>query len=86
VKLNLQLDKLSITNYSIMYKHVARSCPPKDQPWYHVLVNNAVHQTYVAERNLACSEEQQQPIHHPLLNHYFKGMEKGCYQLKTQNN
>jgi len=69
------------------YKHVARSRPPKDQPWYHVLVNNAVHQTYVAERNLACSEEQQQqPIHHPLLNHYFKGMEKGYYQLKTQNN
>jgi len=34
------------------YEQVARSHPPKDRPWYHVLVDNAVHQTYVAEQNL----------------------------------
>ena len=34
------------------YRQVAQSRPPKDQPWYHVLVHLAVHSTYVAERNL----------------------------------
>ena len=34
------------------YDMMARSRPPKDKPWYHVLVHEAVHTTYVAERNL----------------------------------
>jgi heat shock protein HspQ len=67
------------------YQEVARSRPPKDQPWYHVLVNDAVHQTYVAERNLE-SREENEPIHHPLLDHYFKSLEKGFYQLRTRKN
>jgi len=33
------------------YEMVAKSRPPKDQPWYHVVVNNG-RRTYVAERNL----------------------------------
>ena len=32
------------------YEEVARSRPPKDQPWYHVLVHGARQATYVAER------------------------------------
>ena len=34
------------------YEQVARSRPPKDEPWYHVLVDNAIHMTYVAECHL----------------------------------
>ena len=34
------------------YEAVARSRPPKDQPWYRVLVHDAIQETYVAERNL----------------------------------
>ncbi len=67
------------------YQDVARSRPPKDQPWYHVLVNESVHQTYVAERNLAATKEHS-PIQRPLLGHYFKELENGYYQLRTQNN
>ncbi len=67
------------------YQHVARSQPPKDQPWYHVLVNDTARQTYVAERNLE-SKEQFEPIHHPLLNHYFNGKEGAYYQLRMQKN
>ena len=33
------------------YKIVARSCPPKDKPWYHVQKMDGT-RTYVAERNL----------------------------------
>ena len=34
------------------YEEVARSRPPKDQPWYHILVHGTHQTTYVAERNL----------------------------------
>ena len=32
------------------YKQVARSHPPKNKPWYHVLVHAGEHTTYVAEQ------------------------------------
>ncbi len=34
------------------YEAVAKTRPPKDEPWYHVLVHQKGHQTYVAEQNL----------------------------------
>lgn len=34
------------------YDQVARSRPPKDQPWYHVRVHGKKISTYVAQRNL----------------------------------
>ena len=34
------------------YEAVAKSRPPKNEPWYHVLVHQKGHQTYVAEQNL----------------------------------
>lgn len=52
------------------YEEVAKSRPPKDAPWYHVLVDGAAHVTYVAERHLAPAEDTGQ-IEHPLLGRYF---------------
>ena len=60
------------------YDAVALSQPPKDQPWYHLLVDGADHTTYVAERNLE-EEDSGEPIHHPLINEVFSGFEKGAY-------
>ena len=34
------------------YEIVAKSRPPKNRPWYHVLVHGSDHSTYVAERTL----------------------------------
>ena len=34
------------------YEEVAKSRPPKDEPWYHVLIHKKGYQTYVAEQNL----------------------------------
>jgi len=34
------------------YEAVAKSRPPKNEPWYHVLVHQKGQQTYVAEQNL----------------------------------
>ena len=43
---------LQFKNSDEWYETVAKSRPPKDQPWYHVRVLNAHHMTYVAERHL----------------------------------
>ena len=54
------------------YDAVARSRPPKDHPWYHVLVDLGGQTTYVAERhlepdadggllNIRCSESSSEP-------------------------
>jgi len=62
------------------YEEVARSRPPKDQPWYHVLVHDSDGVTYVAERNLVASDSIE-PIHHPLVAAYFDKFADGRYRL-----
>jgi heat shock protein HspQ len=60
------------------YEQVARSRPPRDRPWYHVLVHGSTHTTYVAERNLAV-DESGNPVAHPLLGLHFDEFENGMY-------
>jgi heat shock protein HspQ len=60
------------------YDQVARSRPPKDKPWYHVLVDEASHTTYVAERHLE-ADDSGEPIRHPALGEFFDRFEKGSY-------
>lgn len=67
------------------YDQVARSRPPKDQPWYHVLVDESETTTYVAERHLE-GESSGKPIRHPLLTHYFARFRDGRYEADTQIN
>jgi heat shock protein HspQ len=52
------------------YEQVAKSCPPKDAPWYHVLPSGHEHTTYVAECNLI-ADESREAIEHPLLSTLF---------------
>ena len=67
------------------YETVARSRPPKDQPWYRVLVHDATRETYVAERNLE-ADESDAPISHPLLNILFEDISNGRYVSTSQKN
>lgn len=60
------------------YDAVARSRPPKNKPWYHVLVHDATHTTYVAERHLE-TDASAEPIRHPLVERFFGGFEGGRY-------
>lgn len=60
------------------YDQVAKSRPPKDAPWYRVLVGGALHETYVAERNLE-EDNSGTPIEHPLLGEFFDAFENGHY-------
>lgn len=67
------------------YDAVARSRPPKNKPWYHVLVHEATHSTYVAERNLE-PDNNGQPISHPMVERLFSRFEKGRYFRDGQAN
>ena len=60
------------------YEAVARSRPPKDKPWYHVLVHDAMHETYVAERNLE-PDTSGAPVRHPLVESCFQSFSDGHY-------
>ena len=67
------------------YEQMAGSRPPKDQPWYHVLVHDATHNTYVAERNLE-PDDSQAPIRHPFIEQIFDTFENGVYSRKSTLN
>ena len=43
---------LEFKSTDVGYNEVAKSRPPKDEPWYHVLIHQKGYQTYVAEQNL----------------------------------
>lgn len=60
------------------YEIVAKSRPPKDKPWYHVLVHGSDHSTYVAEQNLE-PDDSDDPISHPMLEQFFSKFVDGKY-------
>jgi heat shock protein HspQ len=64
---------------------MALTRPPRNRPWYRVLVHNASHETYVAERNL-CSDDSTDPVNHPLLDSYFVDFRDGFYVSHTRGN
>ena len=63
------------------YEQVAKSRPPKDQPWYHVMVDGAPHTTYVAHRHLTASKDFTQ-IDHPELGQVFGHFDGSRYLPK----
>ena len=67
------------------YQAMAKSKPPREAPWYHVLVHEAVHQTYVAERNLDV-DETFEPIRHPAIDTVFSGFDGRRYQRRLLAN
>jgi heat shock protein HspQ len=67
------------------YEAVAKSRPPKDKPWYHVLVHGGRQTTYVAERNLEL-EAGAEPIKHALLDRFFDKFSDGFYSNTSDEN
>ena len=67
------------------YQMMAKSRPPKNKPWYHVLVHGYEHSTYVAEQNLEV-DPNRDPVDHPLIEHYFSDFENGHYVVKQKGN
>lgn len=67
------------------YEAMARTRPPRDRPWYHVLVHGAVHRTYVAERNLE-ADESGKAVDHPELVECFAAFRDGAYVTRRTVN
>jgi heat shock protein HspQ len=59
--------------------------PPKDQPFYHLLAENAESSyiAYVSQQNLLPDEEGD-PIDHPAIDGIFEGFELGRYRLRRE--
>jgi len=60
------------------YDMVARSRPPRNEPWYHVLVHEAENSTYVAEQNLE-PDQSGKTISHPMVEKFFTDLRNGRY-------
>lgn len=67
------------------YWVMANSRPPRNRPWYRVLVHDSDYETYVAERNLE-PDVHDQPVRHPLLSSYFSDLRNGAYISKKRSN
>ena len=63
------------------YEEVALSRPPKDKPWYHVLVEDSTIQTYVAERHLE-KDQSGKAVNNIYVNKIFKELKNGIYVKK----
>ena len=66
-------------------KNAKTGAPPKDEPWYHVLIDDDGRVAYVAQRNIEL-DSSPDPVQHPLLENFFSGYEKGHYRLKAPIN
>lgn len=67
------------------YLQVARSRPPKNRPWYHVLVDGTELLTYVAERHLS-ADQTGDPVEHPNLALFFSDFRDGSYVARRPLN
>ena len=63
------------------YDEVARSRPPRDRPWYHVIAEESPAIRYVAERHLE-ADATKEPVKNPLVNEFFSGFSEGIYLPK----
>ena len=60
------------------YDTIAPSRPPRDRPWYRLLVHEQSFQTYAAESDLE-RDASGRPVVHPMLRTLFRGFQDGRY-------
>ncbi|MGN6123142.1 MAG: heat shock protein HspQ [Sphingomonas oligoaromativorans] len=60
--------------------------PPKDQPFYHLLAENAEssYVAYVSQQNLV-ADRSEEPVEHPALEGLFEGFTEGRYTLRREH-
>ena len=66
------------------YDLMAKTRPSKQQPWYHILVDETDYITYVAEQNML-PETSGLPVKHPEIEKYFECLDNGVYVTKRTN-
>lgn len=60
------------------YEKMAPSRPPKNEPWYLLLVDGSIHHSYAAESQLEL-DNTGEPIEHPELDYFFDDFQNGTY-------
>jgi heat shock protein HspQ len=60
------------------YKEMEKNNPPKDKPWYEILLDGEKHTSYVCEMDLL-PDTDLKPIRHPLIHEVFDKFENGRY-------
>src|SRR5205085_12521204 len=60
--------------------------PPKDQPFYHLLAENAEssYVAYVSQQNLL-PDDSEEPVDHPAIGDMFDRFTDGRYQLRPEH-
>jgi heat shock protein HspQ len=60
--------------------------PPKDQPFYHLLAENAEasYVAYVSQQNLV-HDDSDEPVEHPAIPTMFDEFDHGRYRLRTEH-
>jgi heat shock protein HspQ len=56
-----------------------RTRPPRNQPWYHVLVDGSSATTYAAQTSLE-ADDSTEAVAHPLLDTLFERFANGRYE------
>lgn len=67
------------------YNQNAPSQPPKEKPWYHILVHGSVHHAYAAESQLE-EDSSEEPVEHPELDYFFDDFQNGVYHRRRSTN
>jgi len=67
------------------YNKNAPGNPPRDQPWYHILVHGSVHHAYAAEMHLI-EDTSGDAIEHPDLDYFFDTFQDGLYHRRRSTN
>lgn len=60
------------------YTKMTSDNPPKNAPWYHILVHGSIHHAYAAETQLVV-DLSGEPIEHPELDFFFRDFQNGVY-------
>lgn len=63
------------------YRNLEGPPPPKDEPWYHMLVDGTTRSSYVPERDLEIDTSGGR-IKHPMLDRLFDDLADGRYQAR----
>ena len=67
------------------YEKNAPGHPPKDKPWYHILVHGSIHHAYAAESHLE-DDDSEESIEHPELDYFFDDFQNGVYHRRRSTN
>ncbi len=66
-------------------KNVGVGNSSKEEPWYHVLIDQDGRIAYVAERNLE-PDQSDDPVEHPLIENFFTSFNGNHYQARQTIN